>query len=387
MGEWIDLTDVRGAGLRRMVCLFVAASMLAGLLAACGGDDDPEPTATAVPPEPTATTAASASSANLAAIKEYALERAAEMQSATTALAQAAAEYYEQAEAVDFDYQAMFDADPEGVGQLLATAKEDWIAASTAYEQSEGIIAGVPSLSYYDVWIDAGPSGADDATGALDWQLELPNGEVLDKPGNFFHNLTEPAIWGTDEAFVGLHADLDGDGTQELGEVMPEANRFKAATEGLDGATTEMTGAITGWEPTIEDAFTALVVMIPTMNEYFEQWKLSVFVSGEENAEEVAFVALSRLFDINGILSGLDLTYDQLSTTVQTSDQNLDAQIQQGFETLIAYVGDLYGQEQGGKRFTAEEADVFGTEAQDQATQLVGQVSQAAGLLGVEVAE
>ena len=177
--------------------------------------------------------------------------------------------------------------------------------------------------------------------------MELPNGDVLEKPGNFFHNLTEPAIWGTDDVFVALRPDLDGDGAQELGEVMPEANRFKAATAGLDQATTEMTDAITNWDPTLEDAFTALVTMIPTMNEYFEQWKLSVFVTGESESDEVAFVALSRLFDINGILSGLDLAYDQLSPTVAEHDSGLDGQIQQGFETLITHVDDLYRQEQG----------------------------------------
>jgi hypothetical protein len=374
------LTNAWGRGFRWLL----AVGLIGGLLAACGGDDDVEPTATVAP---TATIAAAATTTDLTAMKGYSLDRAAEMKAATAALAEDAAAFYEDAAAVDFDYQAMFDADPVGVAELLARAKEDWIAASTAYEQNEGIIAGVPSLSYYDVWIDAGPSGEEDATGALDWQLELPNGETLDKPGNFFHNLTEPAIWGTDDDFVGLRTDLDQDGTQELGEVMPEANIFKAATEGLDAATAEMTDAVNGWEPTSEDAFTALVVMIPTMNEYFEQWKLSVFVAGDEETEEVAFVALSRLFDINGILAGLDLTYDQLSANVTTADSGLDAQIQEGFETLITHVGGLYQQEADGKHFTADEADVFGSEAQNQATQLAGQVSQAAALLGVAVAE
>ena len=52
--------------------------------------------------------------------------------------------------------------------------------------------------------------------------------------------------------------------------------------------------AIDAWEPTLEDAFMALVTMIPTMNEYFEQWKLSAFIQGDE-FQETAFVAVSRL--------------------------------------------------------------------------------------------
>jgi hypothetical protein len=355
-----------------------------GLLTACGGDDDAAPTAT---PPPAATPAPAASPADLAAIKQYALTKAGEMQTGSSQLAGFAGDYYDRVAAAQFDYQAAFDVDPAAMRALLESARESWIAASTAYEQNEGIVAGVPALSYYDVWIDAGPSGEDDPTGALDWQLELPNGEVLDKPGNFFHNLTEPAIWGTDDAFVALRIDLDGDGQVELGEVLPEANRFKAASEGLDGATAEMTRAIQDWQPSLEDAFTALVVMIPTMNEYFEQWKNSVFVAGEEGAGEVAFVALSRLFDINGILSGLELAYDQLSPAVAAQDAALDGQIQQGFDDLVPYVGDLYAQEQAGTHFTPEQADLFGTEAQDRATRLTGFVTQAAALLNIQIAE
>ena len=37
-------------------------------------------------------------------------------------------------------------------------------------------VAGVPSLAYYDVWIDAGPSGEDDPANALDVSVELPDG-------------------------------------------------------------------------------------------------------------------------------------------------------------------------------------------------------------------
>ncbi len=48
------------------------------------------------------------------------------------------------------------------------------------------------------------------------------------------------------------------------------------------------------------------------MNEYFEQWKLSAFVAGDE-FEEAAFVGASRLFDIVKILNGLNLTYQNLS--------------------------------------------------------------------------
>ena len=43
----------------------------------------------------------------------------------------------------------------------------------------------------------------------------------------------------------------------------------------------ELDAAARKWEPTLQDALTALVVMTPTMSEYFEAWKNSRFVAGE----------------------------------------------------------------------------------------------------------
>jgi len=128
----------------------------------------------------------------------------------------------------------------------------------------------------YDVWIDAGPPGSEDPEEALEWTLELPDGRVYESPGNFFHNLLEPTLWGTNPEFTGLKVDMDGDGEISVGEALPEANMLLGATQGLNEATIEMQGAIEAWKPTLEDALTALVTMIPTMNEYFGQWKESV---------------------------------------------------------------------------------------------------------------
>ena len=62
---------------------------------------------------------------------------------------------------------------------------------------------------------------------------------------------------------------------------------------------------------------------------------------------------------------------------------SLDAQIRAGFEQLLAYVGDLYEQERAGRQFTAVEADLFGTEAQELATTLAALLARAAELLEI----
>lgn len=406
---------------------------LAGLLAACGGDDDDaaptntangggsagptsteaeEPTASTEPeataaeeseaaateesdaapttesePTPTGNASVDTPEVDLGAVKAFALDQAEMMKAGTEQLAALAGRYYALASGAGFDYEAALEQNPQEMPELILAARDAWITASTHYELDEGIVAGVPSLADFDVWIDAGPSSEEDPVEARDWKLELPNGEVMDRPGNFFHSLLEPAIWGTNDAFVGATLDLDGDGEVGAVDVLPEANIFVAAAEGLDGATAEMIDAIAAWEPTLSDVFTAEVTMIPTMNEYFEQWKNSVYVAGSEESDENAFVGLSRLFDINGILSGLNTAYQELSPAVAGVDAELDSQIQSGFDELVSFVADLFEQEQEGVEFSPEEADLYGTEAQDQATALAGQVAQAAALLNVELAE
>lgn len=327
---------------------------------------------------------------DLDAVKAYALENAAQMQVATIALAELAQSYYDRVQQVrqthpDEDpYERLWADHQEEIQELVVQARDLWLQASTYYELDEGIVAGVPSLAYYDVWIDAGPSAAEAADEALEWQLELPDGRLLDSPGNFFHNLLEPTLWGTNPAFTGLRVDMDGDDAISVGEALPEATIFLGAAQGLNGATIEMQTAIEEWEPTLEDALTALVTMIPTMNEYFEQWKESVYVTGSDSAQE-SFIAVSRLLDIKGILAGLSFTYDNIAILVTTTDPQLDQQIRSDFDVLIAYVDDLYAQEQEGIQFSPEEADLFGTEAQDLATALAALVAQAASELDISI--
>jgi hypothetical protein len=319
--------------------------------------------------------------ADLDAIKAFALDNAASMKAGTEGFLAAAEAYYAVIEAAGFDYAAAWADSQDDLTAILDEAKAQWLIASSYYETDEGIVAGVPSLAYYDTWIDAGPPAAEDPEEAIEWTLTLPDGTTLESPGNFFHNLTEPALWGTNPDFVGLAVDLDGDGTVAVGEVLPEANILLGSAQGLDAATAEMITAIEAWEPTLEDAFTAMVVMVPTMSEYFEQWKESVFISA--SSEEQSFIAVSRLFDINGILAGLDVAYDQVGPLVAAENPELHAQIDVGFNQLINYVSDLFEQEQAGTVFTPEEADLFGSEAQSRAEALAALISQSADELTI----
>jgi hypothetical protein len=126
--------------------------------------------------------------------------------------------------------------------------------------------------------------------------------------------------------------------------------------------------------------------MTPTMSEYFEAWKNSRFIAGEK-ATELGFVAASRLSDIADILEGLVLTYDQVLPQIANLSPAQANQTRKALTDLLAYVEDLRDQEAAGEKFTGEEADTLGAEAQRQAEAIAGQVTQAAQRLGVELQE
>lgn len=181
-----------------------------------------------------------------------------------------------------------------------------------------------------------------------------------------------------------MKPDLNGDGTVGFGESLPDANVLKAGVEALDRYAGDLVTAAGKWTPTESQAFGALVTMVPTMSEYFDSWKASRFVAGAAS-EQRDFVAISRLADIQDILSGLQVVYTGVSPHVKSADSAQDQQIVQGLSGLKEFVAGVYAKEQAGQHFTAEEADTLGAEAQNRATALTGQITQAAARVKVEI--
>lgn len=324
-----------------------------------------------------------AQDADLDGIKTYLLEMTAELDSHTQRLADAAADYYALAEAAAFDYESL--ANDDAARAIVVEAQDAWMTASPLYERVEGIVAGVPTLSEYDVILDAGVSGEEDPEGGVPFDLTLADGRVLERPGNLF-GLLESTLWGTRAEFTtDVEIDLDEDGAIAFGERLPEANMLAAAGATMAGYTAELLESAEAWTPNETDAFTALVVMTPTMSEYFGSWKESRFIAGDEGTAE--FGVISRLADIGDILSGLQVVYDGVSPLIREVDARQEAQIADGLTDLQTYVGALYEQEQEGRVFTPEEADIFGSEAQDRAMTITGQIAQAAGLLDIALPE
>ncbi len=342
-------------------------------LAACGDDSDSAET----------TTAQATDDAELAAVKEYLTQHSAELAAQTEELKTLGQEYYDLAESVDFDYDALLDEHGDEVQSVLEDSKDAFAQANPAYEEMEGVVAGVPRLAQYDVDIDAGADGSDPEN-AVSYSLELPNGETLKQPGNAFF-VTETALFGTNRDFLADSSqDVDGDGNEEFGEGVPDADIYLAMVEKFDELADDLDADAQEFEPTPSDALTAITVMTPTMSEYFEAWKNSRFIAGED-ATELGFVAASRLSDIVDILEGIQFTYDEVEPIIAEEDPAQAQQTGAALEELLTYVEGIRDREADGKEYTAEEADTLGSEAQRQAEAIAGQVTQAAQRLDIEL--
>ncbi len=346
------------------------------------------PTAAPTPaaPVPEATTAAAAQT-DLTAIKTYLVGKTAELKTHTAALSAASDDYFELAQDANFDYAALWENNRDEVIASLTAARDAWKLASPTYEQTEGIVAGTPTLAEYDVILDAGASAKASPDDAVPFDLTLEDGRVLEQPGNLF-GVTESTLYGTEPDFTvpDLVADFKGNGAQDLGDALPDAYVLKGGAALLEKYATDLDAAANAWTPTDSDAFSALVVMVPTMGEYFDSWKNSRFVAGDASTQR-DFVAISRLSDIIDILGSLQVVYSSVQPQVAALDSAQAAQLETQLSDLKAYVQDVYSQEQGGKQYTAEEADTLGAETQNRATAIAGEIAQVAERLNVQIVE
>jgi hypothetical protein len=250
---------------RRRTALPIAAVVLGLVLSACGDDDSSS--------DRDGSTGATASATDLRAIKGYLLDHTQRLADDTAAIRAGAEDLYDLARAADFDYDRLLRSKRAEVRAFVEDGQEAFRRANPSYEEMEGVVAGVPQLADYDVIIDAG-GNARDPENAVPFDLKTPGGRTHKQPGNFNY-LIETSVFGTEPKFQakGVEPDLDGDGEVEFGEALPDADFYVTAAREFQRYARELDSAAREWEPTPSDALTALVVMTPTMSEYFEAWK------------------------------------------------------------------------------------------------------------------
>ena len=103
--------------------------------------------------------------------------------------------------------------------------------------------------------------------------------------------------------------------------------------------------------------------------------------------ERPPWQAAQRLQDIADILGGLVLVYDNVQPLVAKADSQQAAQTEESLDKLHAFAADLRDTEAGGRKYTAEEADTLGSQAQERAEAIAGQITQAAAKLDIQIDE
>src|SRR3954471_12234748 len=188
--------------MRRPFALLGLAAALT--IAACGGVDSAKKTT----PTPEAST-------DLSAIKTYLLDHTQRLSRDVATMKDNAQQYHDLAEQSGFDTKKLLaDHQPE-VAKLLGDAKKTYVDANPAYEEMEGVVAGVPTLADYDVIIDAG-GDASDPESAVPFSIKTEDGKTFKQPGNLFF-LVESALYGTESKWS-AKGDVDGDGKVAFGE-------------------------------------------------------------------------------------------------------------------------------------------------------------------------
>jgi hypothetical protein len=322
-----------------------------------------------------------AQTTDLGVVKNYLLGRITAQKSATARLTSAANQYLAAAKAVNFGYTRLASSAQTRV--TLQAARAAWKDASPVYESMEGIVSGVEAMQVFDTNLDAGSSKTDGGDNVVTFDLNLPNGKRLERPGNLF-GMNEATLWGSEKSYSsGVKMDLDGDGKIGFGDVLPDANVLAAAAAKLDAVTAELQGVAKGWTPTVNDVVAALKTNIPTAATVFiDRWKLSRFVLGDATKSR-EFNVISSLNDLEQNIGSWKSLYGGLSGAVKVKNASLDAQINAGLDGLKAWIVKLQAQEKV-KRFTPEQAEIIAKESQNRATAIVGKVIQASALLEVK---
>ena len=99
--------------------------------------------------------------------------------------------------------EAAFKANPKEVEKLVSRMQENYKAMdSFGYETVEGIVAGVPSMADYDIYLDAGLAASEGPENVANVILDMGNGKKIDKQGALFTYIIEPMLWAGNERWV-----------------------------------------------------------------------------------------------------------------------------------------------------------------------------------------
>ena len=269
--------------------------------------------------------------------------------------------------------EAAYKADPKQMEKLVAKLQDDYKAMdSFGYETVEGIVAGVPSLADYDIYLDAGVPASEGPEGVAPVVLVPVNGEKIDKQGSLFTYIIEPMLWSGDKRWV---VSVDS-GKKSL----PRPEVLSAAAKDVNKKLGELLADAKSWNASISDCFGAMVVMTPTLSDYFEDWKESRY-SKEKSGR---FQAVSRVSDMRGIMGSCQVMYEAVEKKVAEKDKSLAKSVDSGFKGIMTFLDKIDAREKEGE-IKGAEIDELATQAKEKTDKLVPQIQQSAAVIGVKV--
>jgi hypothetical protein len=269
--------------------------------------------------------------------------------------------------------EAAYKAEPKKIEQLIAKMQENYKAMdSFGYETIEGIVAGVPSLADYDIYLDAGVPASEGPEDVAPVVLDLGNGQTIDKQGSLFTYIIEPMLWGGDSRWV-----TPVDGAEKL---LPRPEILAAAANDVNKKLGELLADAKAWNASVSDCFGAMIIMTPTLSDYFEDWKESRYAKEKSGR----FQAVSRVSDMRGIMGSCQVMYEAVEGQVAEKDKSLAKSVDAGFKGIMSFLDKIEKREKQGEIGGAE-IDELATQAKEQTDKLVPQIEQSAAVVGVRV--
>jgi len=311
------------------------------------------------------------SAATAASVKEYLLTKLAKIQNASEDFVKNSEAYAELVKAHGDSLPAAYKAEPAKMDNLVVKMQDNYKAMdSFGYETIEGIVAGVPLLADYDIYLDAGVPASEGPDGVAPVVLDLGNGKKIENQGSLFTFIIEPALWGGDKRWV-VEAD---------GRTLPRPEVLVAAALDVNKTINNLVAEANGWNASVSDCFGAMVVMTPTLSDYFEDWKESRYSSDKSGR----FQAVSRVSDMRGIMGSCQVMYDAVDAGVAAKDKALAKSVDSGFKGIMAFLDKIEDREKQGALKGAE-IDELATQAKEKTDKLVPQIEQSAAVSGVKI--
>jgi hypothetical protein len=268
--------------------------------------------------------------------------------------------------------EAAYKSKPKEMEKLVDRMQDNYKAMdSYGYETVEGIVAGVDSLAHYDIYLDAGVPASEGPEDVAPVVLDIGNGKKIVKEGALFTFIIEPALWGGDKRWVVAVGD---------GKTMPRPEVLVAAAKDVNKKIGELVADANAWNASVSDCFGAMVVMTPTLSDYFEDWKESRYSKDKSGR----FQAVSRVSDMRGIMGSCQVMYDAVEKSVAAKDKALAKSVNSGFKEIMAFLDKIEVREKQGE-IKGAEIDELATQAKEKTDKLVPQIEQSAAVSGVKI--